>query len=123
MPENRLPAGSHHSSVGSFLEQLTAAQPELLRPELSHGDHSRHAVAHTAAEVYARCLLEIPHRYWNITELEAKVHALSEELRVEYKIVRIVQKRHSLEHLATVGSKAAMEITQILAERDVFKNG
>src|SRR5262245_44097436 len=109
MPANRLPSGSHHSSVGSLLEQRNTRDAKLLCPILSHGHQRGHAVAHAAPKVDARRLLEVTHGYRDVAEFEAEMHALSEELGIEYEVFRVVHVRHGFKHFAPIRSEAAVE--------------
>lgn len=65
------------------LEVRAVLDVQLVEPELGHDLQGGQAVGDAAAEVDARGFVEVPDRDRDVTELEAEVDGLGEELGVE----------------------------------------
>src|SRR5581483_8080486 len=81
------------------------------------------AVAHTAAKIDAARLIEITHRHRNVPQAETEVYRLGKKLRIKHEIVGVALEGDGFEHRAPVHAKAAVEIAQVLAQRDIFHRG
>ena len=81
-----------------------------MEPEFGHDLQRGQAVGDAAAEVDARGFVEVPDRDRDITELEAEVDGLGEELGVKGEVVGVPLERDLLEHSPAVCSETAVEV-------------
>ena len=103
-------------------ENMGATYSHTVAPELEHNPKCQQAVASTAAEVDAGSFCEISNRNRDVSESEIKEDGLGEKLSVEDKVVGVFLPRNGFQNLAPIGSKATVEVTQVLAQDNVFKD-
>src|SRR5262249_44091710 len=91
--------------------------PEHERPECEYSVFGRMAEVDTAR------LIEIAHGRRDVSDLEAQMDALHEELGIEHEVVAVDFERNRLEHSSPIGSEAAMPFAEILAREHILDDG
>ena len=103
-------------------ENMGAADSHAVAPELEHDPKCQQSVASAALEVDAGGFCEISNRNRDVSESEIKEDGLSKKLSVEDKVVGVLLPRKGFQNLAPIGSKATVEVTQVLSQHNVLKN-
>src|SRR5262249_6668204 len=81
------------------------------------------SIANAALEIDAAGFGKVANRNGDVAKPETHPHRLNQKLRVKHEIVRILLKRDLLEHLAPVDTKTAVEVAQVLPQRQVLEGG
>src|SRR5579884_3321515 len=104
-------------------EQRRAADAEAVKPVLADHAQRAEAVLQAAAEIDAAGFLKVADGDGDVAEAEAETHRLDQKLCVEDEIVGVFLEGDALEHGFAVDAEAAVEIAEILAQRDVLHAG
>ncbi len=104
-------------------KQWTPVGRETVCIPLSEDAQRRKGIDDGPSQTDAAGLIEVAHRHGHITDLESKVNALEQELRIEHKVVAVAFEGDGFEHGASVGAEAAVPFAEILSGHDVFDEG
>src|SRR5437588_4531350 len=102
-------------------KELGVAQMQLVEPELPNYRQGAEAIDEASLEVDAAGFGKVADGHGDVTQPEAKMHGLDEELRVEHEIIGVGFKWNTLEHFPPIYPETAMEITEVLAQGTVFQ--
>src|SRR5579883_636826 len=104
-------------------EERGLPKPQAIHPVNCEGPQRPETVPHAPLEVDAARLGKVTHRYRDIAQAEAEANSLDQQLRIEDEVIRVSFKWNAFQHRTAIDSETAVEITEVLSQRDVLDSG